>query len=54
MVLTSQIAESSIPTNISEGFGRNSDKSLITLILPLGSVCENRIFIDLSKDQKIY
>jgi len=51
--LTSQIrrATSSIPTNISEGCGRNSDKEFNQFLnIALGSAVETEYLIILSKD----
>lgn len=51
--LTSQIrrASSSIPTNISEGCGRNSDKEFNQFLnIALGSACETEYLLILSKD----
>lgn len=51
--LTSQIrrASSSVPTNISEGCGRNSDKELnYFLNIALGSANETEYLLILSKD----
>lgn len=51
--LTSQIrrASSSIPTNISEGCGRTSDKEFnYYLNIALGSACETEYLLILSKD----
>lgn len=51
--LTSQIrrASSSIPTNISEGCGRNSDKEFNQYLnIALGSACETEYLLILSKD----
>lgn len=53
--LTSQIrrASSSIPTNISEGCGRNSDKEFNQFLnIALGSACETEYLLILSKDLK--
>lgn len=53
--LTSQIrrASSSIPTNISEGCGRNSDKEFNQFInIALGSANETEYLLILSKDLK--
>jgi four helix bundle protein len=50
--LTSQIrrASSSIPTNISEGCGRNSDKEFNQFLnIALGSACETEYLLILSK-----
>ena len=51
--LTSQIrrASFSIPTNISEGCGRNSDKEFNQFLnIALGSACETEYLLILSKD----
>jgi four helix bundle protein len=51
--LTSQIrrAVSSIPTNISEGCGRNSDKEFNQFLnIALGSASETEYLLTLSKD----
>jgi len=51
--LTSQIrrASSSIPTNISEGCGRDSDEEFNRfLTIALGSACETEYLIILAKD----
>ena len=53
--LTSQIrrASSSIPTNISEGCGRNSDKEFNQFLnIALGSANETEYLLILSKDLK--
>jgi four helix bundle protein len=53
--LTSQIrrASSSIPTNISEGCGRNSDKEFNQFLnIALGSALETEYLFILSKDLK--
>jgi four helix bundle protein len=53
--LTSLIrrASSSIPTNISEGCGRNSDKEFNQFLnIALGSACETEYLLILSKDLK--
>ena len=51
--ITSQIkrSASSIPTNISEGCGRNSDKEFNQFLnIALGSACETEYLLILSKD----
>lgn len=51
--LSSQIrrASSSIPTNITEGCGRNSDKEFNQFLnIALGSACETEYLLILSKD----
>jgi four helix bundle protein len=51
--LTSQIrrASSSVPTNISEGCGRSSDKEFNQFLnIALGSACETEYLLILSKD----
>ena len=51
--LSSQIrrASSSIPTNIAEGCGRNSDKEFNQFLnIALGSACETEYILILSKD----
>lgn len=51
--LSSQIrrASASIPTNIAEGCGRNSDKEFNQFLnIALGSACETEYLIILSKD----
>jgi four helix bundle protein len=51
--VTSQIrrASASIPTNISEGCGRNSDKEFNQFLnIALGSSCETEYLLILSKD----
>ena len=51
--LTSQIrrASASIPTNISEGCGRNSDKEFNQFLnIALGTSCETEYLLILSKD----
>lgn len=51
--LTSQIrrSSSSIPTNIAEGCGRNSDKEFNQFLnVALGSACETEYLLILSKD----
>lgn len=51
--LTSQIRRScsSIPTNIAEGCGRNSDKEFNQFLnIALGSACETEYLIILAKD----